>query len=79
MNKPLCMTKDCGKVAQWKGLCRSCYGQALRLIEQEKTTWEELMTMGLCVLDQPKPFLKVFMEKKNVEVKIVVPTPIETS
>lgn len=66
-NKPVagpCMTAECGKPRQWKGLCRSCYAQALRIIDQQETTWEELQEMGLCDLDH-KPFTAAFFAKKQ--------------
>ena len=60
----LCLTPDCGKEGVWKGLCRSCYGQALRLIESGKTNWEELQEMGLAAMSS-KPFAVAFQRKKQ--------------
>lgn len=59
-----CLTEGCGKERKWKGLCRSCYGQALRLIEDKQTTWNELADMGL-VLIEDKPFKAAFLRKKQ--------------
>ena len=59
-----CMTEGCGKDQKWKGLCRSCYGQALRLIEEQQTTWDELATMGLVRIED-KPFKAAFLRKKT--------------
>ena len=55
----LCITPDCGKKREWKGLCRSCYGQARHLIDKGKTTWEDLAEMGLIIPDA-KPFTALF-------------------
>ena len=60
----LCVTEGCGKERQWKGLCRSCYGQARRLIDENQTTWDELAIMGLIVPDD-KPFKAAFLRKKR--------------
>ena len=62
---PPCITPKCGKERKWKGLCPSCYGQAKRLIDDEKTSWEELEAMGLVLLDS-KPFYAAFNEKKKL-------------
>jgi hypothetical protein len=63
-DKLKCITPECGKDRKWKGLCPSCYGQAKRLIEQGKTTWDELFDLKLCILDN-KPFLIAFNKVKN--------------
>lgn len=62
---PLCMIADCCKPRAWKGLCRSCYGQALRLIDQKKTTWEDLVIAGLAEVDY-KPFMNAFLKSKQI-------------
>ena len=59
-----CVTEGCGKERQWKGLCRSCYGQAKQLIEKKETTWDELAVMGLIIPDD-KPFKNAFLRKKR--------------
>lgn len=64
LTDPPCMTPNCGKKRKWKGICPSCYGQAKRLIDEEKTTWEELEQMGLVLLDS-KPFYAAFKQKKS--------------
>ena len=58
-----CMTEDCERAASWKGLCSSCYGCARQLVEQNKTTWDELLSMGMCV-PKSKPFYVEFHKKK---------------
>ena len=74
--KKNCMTQECDKKAEWKGLCRSCYGQARKLIDDEKTSWEELAQMGMCELDA-KPFTQLFWRKKRrmLEVALEEPCP----
>jgi hypothetical protein len=59
-----CLTPNCGKVRKWKGLCRSCYGQALQLIDKAITTWEELSEMKLVVIEK-KAFYDAFESKKK--------------
>lgn len=59
-----CLTPECGKPREWKGLCRSCYGVARHLIDKEETSWEELVALGLALTDV-KPFLKAFHAKKR--------------
>lgn len=62
--QPKCMTVECEKVAKWRGLCSSCYGQAKHLIDSKQVAdWEELEQMGLVEV-QGKPFLKAFKLKK---------------
>lgn len=68
IHEPPCITPNCSKKRKWKGICPSCYGQAMRLIDEEKTTWEELEQMGLVLLDS-KPFYAAFKEKKKRLIK----------
>ena len=58
-----CMTEGCDNPREWKGLCRSCHGVAKRFVDEEKTTWDELAEMGLC-LAEGKPFKVAFLKKK---------------
>lgn len=59
-----CMTPDCNGKKQWKGLCRSCYGQAKYLMDKgEVESWYELEQMGL-VQVEGKPFMTAFKKKK---------------
>ena len=62
----LCLTPNCGKKVERRGLCRSCYIQALRLIHTEKTTWMELQDMGLgLATKRSKQFMLAFLKKKQ--------------
>lgn len=61
-----CIISGCDAEAQWKGLCRSCYGQAIQLIKEDKTTWEELTSLGLAVVAD-KPFIAEFKKKKGIQ------------
>lgn len=60
---PKCLTEGCHTKAQWKGLCASCYGVAKKLINANKTTWEELVTLGLAQVEI-KPFEAAFNKAK---------------
>lgn len=64
--KVKCMVPDCSEKARWKGICGQCYYQAKSLIEANKTTWEELSEMGLCV-EPKKKLLTAFNAKKRQE------------
>lgn len=61
----ICVIPNCVEAAQWKGLCRSCYGQASRFIREEKTTWEELNNLSLAFIAD-KPFTAAFKLKKGL-------------
>ncbi len=37
-----CMSPSCTRPVYCRGVCRSCYYAARRLIKNEKTTWEDL-------------------------------------
>lgn len=58
------MVPACPEKAKWKGLCGKCYHQAKTLVEQEKTTWEELAEMDLAYLEE-KRLLIAFFQKKG--------------
>lgn len=59
-----CMTPDCDKPRQWKGLCRSCYAQGLRLIDRDGVTWDELEALGMCDQEH-KPFTALYLARKQ--------------
>ncbi len=67
-SKPIvvCIIPACGKEQRWKGLCSKCYGQAKRLIDDHKTTWETLNDLGLAVIP-PSPFMSAFLEKTKTQ------------
>ncbi len=64
----LCLVPGCEKPRRWKGICQSCYGQAKRLIDSGKTTWEELQEMGLAELEGT-PLLQAFNAIKKAQQK----------
>ena len=47
----MCMTPECKSpsVPVVRGLCAVCYRSAKRLVDNGKTTWTELETMGLAL------------------------------
>ena len=59
-----CLSPECEAPARWKGICATCYAQARKLIEDEKTTWEDLYDMGLVRLPGTK-FLDAFKAAKD--------------
>lgn len=59
-----CLSPECKNCCQYKGLCSSCYGSAKQLINDEKTTWEELAGMGLADVSD-KPLLAAFLARKQ--------------
>lgn len=60
---PVCITEGCAKERKWKGLCSSCYGQARKIIDQYKVTWDDLEQMGMIIADD-KPFVAAFKRKR---------------
>jgi hypothetical protein len=62
--KQICMVPDCDSEARWKGICPKCYHQARTLIENKKTTWDELAEMGLCEIGSKK-LLMAFIKLKQ--------------
>ncbi len=56
-----CITPGCGKPQKYKGICPSCYGVARKLIDANKTTWDQLCELGM-VETEKKPFEVVFLE-----------------
>ena len=46
----LCINPECGVACNKKnarGMCKKCYSQAMRLVFNGRTTWEELESLGL--------------------------------
>lgn len=62
-----CMTPGCGMPALWKGICKTCYGQAKGLIDARRTTWENLVTMGMVKVDD-KAFIDEF-NRREVDIR----------
>jgi hypothetical protein len=45
-SKAKCLNPSCPRDANTRGLCKSCYHTACRLIKQGRTTWAELIEQG---------------------------------
>lgn len=48
-----CMTDGCDNTRYGRGLCVACYTAARRMVSEEKTTWEELIKLGLSAKVRP--------------------------
>jgi hypothetical protein len=48
IKKQECINPTCGRMPIHRGLCVSCYQTALRLVKEEKTTWQKLEDSGKC-------------------------------
>jgi len=59
-----CVIPNCNENARWKGLCGKCYHQANALIKENKTTWEELASLGLASVPE-SPFIVAYRAKKT--------------
>jgi hypothetical protein len=59
-----CVTPNCNKPAKWKGLCSACYGAAKKLIDDEQTSWDELIEMGMAI-DKTSLFRNEFKRRKQ--------------
>ena len=46
MTAPICKRPGCGKPAKVRGLCRTCYQMAYRLIRLGRATWAGLEDSG---------------------------------
>lgn len=61
-----CLSPDCRDAPQHKGLCMKCYSAAKKMVEEGKTSWEELASMGLAIAPASlTQFEKAFNEKKK--------------
>jgi hypothetical protein len=65
-----CLVPECGSEAKVRGLCQKCYGKARVKVIKGKTTWKELIWLGLAnetsFTQEYSPFEKIFRERKNV-------------
>ncbi len=51
-----CLVRDCPRIADAsRGLCKNCYAIAQKLVQGKRTTWERLVSLGLC--RQAKPHM----------------------
>ena len=41
-----CLIPDCKRKTYARGLCANCYQSAIRMIRNERTTWEQLIKEG---------------------------------
>lgn len=60
-----CMTPNCKNERKTRGICQQCYQQAYKLVETGKTTWEELVSVGLVKekLSDIPPFIREFNKR----------------
>jgi len=65
---PLCVNSLAVPLETYHGLCLKCYSQAKKMIESGKTTWEQLVEMGLAKTEQT-PFEKAFEDAAYKKVK----------
>jgi hypothetical protein len=59
--KELCLTPKCDHIAaaDCRGLCLKCYSAAKKLVESNRTTWEDLENMNLV---RPKSSGSLFID-----------------
>ena len=65
-----CLTPGCKRKVACKGLCPTCYQQALGKVKRKETTWLELEQLGLAKgvyqqRDDRSPFDRAFNEAKD--------------
>ncbi len=56
--EPSCVFPPCERGVHARGLCKSCYQAAAKLVRDGKTTWEKLETSGKCKPADRKPAAK---------------------
>ena len=56
MNPEKCLNPNCDRSEHVRGLCRSCYQAARRLVSRGEITWDTLMTEGRCKNRKPHNF-----------------------
>lgn len=47
MSDAACIITECGRDAEHRGLCKSCWNQAGKAVRAGETTWEELEAVSL--------------------------------
>ncbi len=60
----LCMIEGCGKPVKFRGLCRSCYQCAHRLVKKGDYTWEQLIGMDMALDEKRGGMWKAAIGKK---------------
>lgn len=68
--KPPCRTPSCGKPSTLRGICPKCVHVVIVMIQEGRTTWDELEEMGLINPRKNKPkeksdFFLNFLKNKN--------------
>lgn len=62
-----CLRDNCTASAAngktYRGLCLKCYSSAKKLVDADKTSWEELEAMGLAE-GKPDEFTTEFLKRK---------------
>ena len=53
MKKKVCLYPSCTKSTNARGLCRTHYGAARRLVAESRITWDGLVTAGKCLDKMP--------------------------
>lgn len=64
-----CITNGCVAKQFKHGLCIKCYGQAKKLVESGRTTWEKLIKMGMAQSEQESGFLAEFERRERLGLK----------
>jgi hypothetical protein len=55
INKPRCLLAGCKHIVHVRGLCRSCYVLAGRLVREKRITWEILEANNKCLPATGRP------------------------
>ncbi len=51
-----CIIKNCQRLGVWRGLCPLCFNKAVLKVGSGETTWDELVSAGLCKAEVVDPF-----------------------
>ena len=65
--KEPCLVGTCrkSKAAGCKGMCMKCYSSAKKLVTIGKTTWDELVEMGMAEIEATDEFTLEFQRRKQ--------------
>lgn len=77
----LCLNPGCAKAASHRGLCKSCYSIAMRLVKAGKITTEQLMAeKKLLPIRAKKGPTEWFLAKRKTTTKrkLALPLPLPT-
>jgi len=71
-----CLVSDCKRLAAeestYRGLCLVCYGCAKKQVNQGKTTWDELVALGLATSINKDLFSEALDKARREQAKGVV-------